>query len=243
MKILLKMVCLGVVMMLPLSPVEASDSGPPQVKKPVSKIGVPVYKPPLRGAPSGRIGGGSRGGSDRESFSLHVLAPDHVGYSKSNQPCLYWYISNSTKYPLELTVTERKAVKPLMEKTLTVADGGGIQSACMSDYDVTLKEDVPYKWFVTLVVDPERRSKDIMAGGILAVTGQFNDMQGAGDNQDQKELLQLYAQNGLWYDAIDLVSKMISASPGDPELHQWRKSLLEQAGLLEVAEYENSLVK
>ena len=36
----------------------------------------PVYKPPLRGAPGGRVGGGTRG-TGREAFILSVLAPAH----------------------------------------------------------------------------------------------------------------------------------------------------------------------
>ena len=52
----------------------------------------PVYRPPLRGAPRGRVGGGSRG-TGRESFVLSVLAPDHTGLTTSEQPSLYWFIS------------------------------------------------------------------------------------------------------------------------------------------------------
>ena len=36
---------------------------------------MPVYNPPSRGAPAGRIGGGTRGGQN--VFVLSVLAPDH----------------------------------------------------------------------------------------------------------------------------------------------------------------------
>ncbi len=38
---------------------------------------VPVYNPPKRGAPAGRVGGGTRGGTQRDVFVLSVLAPDH----------------------------------------------------------------------------------------------------------------------------------------------------------------------
>src|SRR4051794_27821202 len=38
----------------------------------------PVYQPPMRGAPSGRVGGGTRGAAGGMP-TLDVLAPDHVG--------------------------------------------------------------------------------------------------------------------------------------------------------------------
>jgi len=102
----------------------------------------PTYKPPLRGAPAGRVGGGTRGATERESFSLLVLAPDHVGYTTREQPCLYWFISKPTSYSVELTVTERKAVSPLMEKVLQGPEKAGIQSICLADHGISLKTGV-----------------------------------------------------------------------------------------------------
>lgn len=244
---LLKRVALtGILVALPLSALGASESTPAQAEKAPKTVKAtkavktsPVYKPPLRGAPAGRIGGGTRGASQRESFSLQVLAPDHIGHTTQEQPCLYWYISKSTDYPLELTVTELKAVQPLLEKTLTMPEQGGIQSACLRDYGVKLNGDTPYKWFITLVVDPERRSKDILAGGMVTLVDQSPALVEKLKSADKNSLPDIYAEEGLWYDAIDEVSKMIDDSPGNSEFHKWRGALLEQVGLAEVATYDN----
>ena len=71
-----------------------------QSKKPEAPAPVPVYTPPKRGAPGGRIGGATRG-IQREVFLLSVLAPDHSGFTTSEQPSLYWFISSSTSLPVE----------------------------------------------------------------------------------------------------------------------------------------------
>src|SRR5262245_53634443 len=76
-----------------------------QDKKVESSASVPVYAPPKRGAPGGRVGGGTRG-IQREVFVLSVLAPDHSGFTTSEQPSLYWFISKSTSLPVELTVMD-----------------------------------------------------------------------------------------------------------------------------------------
>ena len=55
---------------------------------------LPVYKPPQRGAPGGRVGGSSRGIGDR-LLTLSVLAPDHTGLTVREQPSLYWYLSST----------------------------------------------------------------------------------------------------------------------------------------------------
>ena len=49
----------------------------------------PVYKPPPRGAPGGRMGGGTRGISGAAVVS--ILAPDHVGLTMQEQPSLHWF--------------------------------------------------------------------------------------------------------------------------------------------------------
>jgi hypothetical protein len=76
-----------------------------QNKKTESLASVPVYIPPKRGAPSGRVGGSTRG-IQREVFILSVLATDPSGFTTSEQPSLYWFISSSTSLPVELTVMD-----------------------------------------------------------------------------------------------------------------------------------------
>jgi len=196
----------------------------------------PVYKPPLRGAPAGRIGGGTRGATERESFSLQVLAPDHVGYTTQEQPCLYWYISKTTTYPIEVTVTERQAVKPLVEKLLKAPEQAGIQSVCLAAHDARLRPNVPYKWFVTLVTDAEHRSKDILAGGIIEMVNAPETLSARLKSVESGRAPFIYAEEGFWYDALGAISRMIEASPKDADLRRQRASLLEQVGLSEAAE-------
>jgi len=56
-------------------------------RKTETAVSAPVYRPPKRGAPGGRVGGGTRG-FQREVFVLSVLAPDHTGLTVSEQPFL-----------------------------------------------------------------------------------------------------------------------------------------------------------
>jgi hypothetical protein len=206
-----------------------------------ASVAKPVYKPPLRGAPAGRVGGGTRGATERESFSLLVLAPDHVGYTVKEQPCLYWFISKPTSYPVEITVTERKAVKPLLEKVLNGSGAAGIQSICLADHGVGLKKDVTYKWFVTLVTDSTQRSRDILAGGILERSAPSAALSAKLQGAERDRVPFIYAEEGFWYDALGSVTDLINASPGNRELRSQRCFLLDQVGLTEAAAFEKQL--
>ena len=194
-----------------------------------------AYKPPLRGAPAGRVGGGTRGATERESFSLQALAPDHVGYTTQEQPCLYWYISKPTTYAVELTIAAKKAVQPLIEKVIKGPEQGGIQSICLADLGVKLSPSTQYKWFVTLVTDVEHRSKDILAGGIIEYALPNTGLQTKLKTADSASQYAIYAEEGQWYDAIGALSQSIAAAPGNTDLHQQRAALLSQVGLSDVA--------
>jgi hypothetical protein len=41
----------------------------------------------------------------------------------------------------------------------------------------------------------------------------------------------VYAESGLWYDALTTVSELIETAPQDPTLQKQRDALLSQAGL------------
>jgi hypothetical protein len=231
---------LGFVVALPL----CAGSEMAQVKNQAANATVPpkdtpLYKPPSRGAPAGRVGGATRGETERESFSLLVLAPDHAGFTTQQQPCLYWFISKPTTYSVELTVTERNAEKPLAEKAVKRPEKAGIQSACLADYDVRLSRNVHYKWFVTLVTDAEHRSKDILAGGVISLVDPQEALLVKLKEEDSSKAPSIYAEAGLWYDSLEAISKMIDASPANMNFRKQRASLLEQVGLVEVAEFES----
>ncbi len=236
MKLLKSIVVSGFILALPMAGV-AADA--PQ--KPVSAVGSSInrtsYKPPLRGAPAGRVGGGTRGDTARESFSLQVLAPDHVGSTIHNQPCFYWFISGATSYPVELTITERKGVKPLVQKLVKSPENSGIQSFCLADQGVQLRKNVQYKFFVALLTDTER-SKDILAGGIVEMIDPPTELPAKLATADSSVVPLLYAEEGLWYDALEAISRLIDLSPKNVELHKQRALLLEQVGLADVAAFE-----
>lgn len=198
---------------------------------------MPTYKPPLRGAPGGRIGGGTRGGGG-ESRYLSALVPDHTGSTVQEQPSLYWFLSQPTKYPVEFTVIEAKTQKPLVETRITQPVQPGVQCVRLADHGVRLKTGVHYQWFVALVPDPGQRSKDIIAGGEIQrvdlQAGVRAKLEGAG----KAKAPFVYAEAGLWYDALSALADLIASKPDNSLYLRQRASLLRQVGLKEVADYE-----
>jgi hypothetical protein len=196
---------------------------------------VPVYTPPKRGAPGGRIGGGTRS-FQREVSVLSALAPDHGGFTTSEQPSLYWFISSSTSLPVELTVMDPQGVQPILETRLPSPITGGVHRIRLSDYNVRLAPGAAYRWFVSVVPDAARRSKDIMAGGAIERVGMPEELKAKLAHAAKSDLPSIYAQAGLWYDTVAAISELIEAAPQDQALRKQRTALLAQVGLTEITE-------
>jgi hypothetical protein len=88
-------------------------------------------------------------------------------------------------------------------------------------------------------MDAEQRSKDILAGGIITLVDASPSLKAKLAAADRNDALSIYAEEGLWYDALSAISGMIDASPDNRELRRARASLLEQIGLTEDAIFEN----
>ena len=112
----------------------------------------------------------------------------------------------------------------------------------LKDFKVVLKQGVEYEWYVDLVPDMKNRSLDIISGGAIKRIASPDDLHAKlSASPDQPHFV--YAEEGLWYDAIAAVSKLIDKTPGDKTLRQERISLLEQVNLNDVVQYEKQILE
>ena len=196
-----------------------------------------VYQPPRGlGAPSAgrRVGGGTRG-TNKSVPILSVLAPGHTGLTVREQPDLYWFASDVVTNPVELTLTVEKGETPLLEKRLAIPTHAGVQRVRLSDYGVKLVPGERYNWSIALVLDPKRRSKDVIAVGAIERVERAGFDQAAGPTTDS---FYRFAADGLWYDAVMTISELIESSPADSALRKQRAELLDQVDLSEVGNFD-----
>ena len=195
-----------------------------------------TYKPPRRGAPGGREGAGTRslGGS-----TVAVLAPkDHTGLTAQEQPVLYWYLSQETRHPVEIILTDRQSVKPLLAIRLNPPLQPGMQPVRLADYNIHLAPGMSYKWSVSLVPDAAQRSPNVMTAGTIERIELPNELRGQLVQANKITSARLYATAGIWYDTIATLSELIYAAPQDTTLRQQRATVLTQEGLTEAAVYD-----
>lgn len=201
-----------------------AESAPVQSAPP----SVPVYQPPERGKPRARVGGGVRG-VDRMWPSLFTLVPDHVGRTIARQPSLFWYVEALPEPDVEIvfTLIDEEGIEPLIEARLDHPARAGIQRIDLAALGASLEAGREYEWSVALVVDREQRARDIITAGwidCVEAPGGLASTSGAPSAE-------VYAEHGLWYDALAAAADGMRAAPGDPEARRVRDALLLQVGL------------
>ena len=211
---------------------------PAKPAPPAKKRSLFDYTPPKNVTTGTRIDGdgGSRGKGEKLP-SLYVLAPNHTALTTREQPSLFWYQTAAANTHFELTLTEPKNPKPLLKVATDKADGG-IHRVSLAKHNVTLKPGVSYKWTIAWVPDPANRSQDVIASGAIQRIEPDAKLTAALADAKGLEKAAVYAQHGIWYEALETVSNEIDAAPKNKDLHAQRAALLDQAGLKDAAASE-----
>lgn len=207
--------------------------------------------PPDRGMPAGRRNGGaSRGDCPATEKRLTAIVPAIVMRDKGENPALstwesvggltsvpdpsiLFYVPDElSKFTKDFVLQDERG-KNIYKTSLTPSSTRSkfIQQR-ISPTAVTLKPGKVYQWF--LVVNCDADAAPYVQGWIQRVT-----LNPSLKSQLQKAALpeqaNLYAVNGIWYDALTALAQGRSANPQDANLLPLWASLLDSVGLKAIA--------
>jgi len=171
------------------------------------------------------------------------LAPLRTGVTSTAQPELFWYISDPWPGSIFFTLNESKTAEPVLELQLEPEKDkkthpSGMHSINLAKYQVTLKKDTEYEWFVYIVVDPMERSADFLASATIIHKKMSDNLEKLIDNSNDDEKYVTFAKQGYWYDAIEILSNQIISNPEQKLYRNHRAALLEQVKMPLVAKYD-----
>jgi hypothetical protein len=222
----------------------------PTVRVPRSIVlvaAMPEYRAPQGATP--RLRSGVRGVySDASYHLIMALAPEHVGQTASEAPSLYWYLSeipeeggfefwigsvNAGSVPGQPSgASAGEDSDTWIRKDLLPPAQPGLQRILLSDYGVELEAGVEYSWTISSQLDAHPSGWIKRVELPASVAKRLTEASLSGNVQAPA----IYAEAGLWYDALSSLLELVSDHPNNESLRTARRELLRQGGLEAVDE-------
>ena len=193
---------------------------------------VPVYVPPRRGAPKDVAAAATRGAI---APRLKVLAPNHAGLTVAAQPTLYIYTQGAGW--LQVRVKRAPdAGAGFTSARIEIKDPAAIRPVALAELGVALDPGDEYR---VTVMSYDRggtvRATDSVLIERIAAPVELSVMTTGRPASAQANA---FASAGIWFDALDAISRAIDGAPDSAGPRRGRAALLEQIGMKEIASFD-----
>ncbi|MEG4633114.1 DUF928 domain-containing protein [Microcoleus sp. AR_TQ3_B6] len=176
---------------------------------------------------------------ERSKIKLTALVPESlIGRTVSEYPVFFFYLPKSDfdDTQAEFALIDEKD-NFIYETPLKIKNSPGVMSV-----SIPANKNVPpleagknYRWSIALICYPEDRSTDVVATGIVRRVELSADILRELDAADPPQKTVIYAQNGIWQDALSTLAAVRRANPNNTDLAADWESLLDSVKLGEIA--------
>lgn len=149
----------------------------------------------------------------------------------SPRPTFLVYVPQTSAKALELTL-ERDG-KGIYQTTVNLSGTPGIVSISLPANAPELEMGKDYKWLVSMVCGSGAPEDSFVDGLVRRI--QPDSTLSQIDRAKPLEQVALYAQSGIWYNALANLAALRKAQPNDPEVTSAWENLLKDAGLGAIA--------
>lgn len=151
---------------------------------------------------------GTGGCSGKETTNLTALGPySHIGATAATHPTFVWYVPDRDVYPVEFQIYEYEAASvdgkgELVFKT-ELESSSGIMSYTLPQEQEGLSQENKYVWQVAVVCNPNSPSESLVVSTQIVVVDTPADLiSQINSANDPVAKADIYAEAGLWYDAL-----------------------------------------
>lgn len=189
------------------------------------------FTPPDNGAPGDQTsppsGVGTRPGCS-ETARLASFSPlTNWGETIDNNPTFLLYFS-TTPAAVAFTLKDEQTSEAIYQSLISIEDRSGIFKFQLPDDVPELEVDRSYRWIfqVSCNSSASPQNEGLAVNGVI-IRRSNPDLQTQIESASPQEKVELYAQNGLWFDTLNELLKLRCADPENPDLAKDWASLLE----------------
>lgn len=192
-----------------------------------------TFRPPNLGNPPATAGGATRGGAclkGTQRFTA-LLPQSQVGLTLSSHPTFFWYVPQSSATTAQFLLMNRDDSQVVYETTLTLPAKAGIVSFTLPATVKPLEVGQRYHWFLTVNCSTTDRNGNPSADGWVERTTASTGLSEKIQRTAERDLPALYADQGIWYEALTSLAHLRQKNPSDTSLTASWERLLKSVGL------------
>lgn len=212
----------------------------PDVKgKPITQSGGPRFSPPIEDSlspPRSPTTTRKATPCEKGKVKLTPLVPENqIGRTVSEYPVFFFYLPQTDAKIAEF-VLEDENKKQIYQTNLNINNSSGVIGIRIpTNQNVSpLQIDKDYTWSIALICDDKDRSADVFEKGIVRRVEVSADIRSQLQNADPRLKAVIYAQTGIWQDALSTLVAARLANPNDANLAADWKILLDSVNLGEI---------
>lgn len=190
------------------------------------------YRPPNLGAPRRREGASVRAGRTcvPDQDKAIALLPDVGRVQTVGQPTFFAYVPATPAQKAEFILRDSITNRSVYRTPVNISSNPGIVSVTLPP-ERTLELNRNYQWRLAIICNEEDRSGDVVVEGIVVRIKPSDAMLQEIQKAKPAEVPAIYAEAGVWYDAIATVAKMRRSEPNNPDVIASWTDLLTSIGL------------
>lgn len=197
-----------------------------------------TYVPPNVGLPGRREGGGTRGECAAVDKTLSALMPaNNFGFTLDEYPTFYWYVPQIGAQAAEFVLLDENNDEVYLT-TFQISNQPGLISLSLPENAgfPALAVGENYHWYFSLICDFDDRSGDLYTDGWIQRTtiepGSSLETQLSTAPEDMHAAI--YAEEGIWFNALDLLAQSQIADPNDAQSKTKWSTLLTSVDLADL---------
>ncbi|MEG5064203.1 DUF928 domain-containing protein [Microcoleus sp. B3-A4] len=179
-----------------------------------------------------------RGGcASISQLGLTALVPKNkIGRTVSEYPTFFFYLPQ-TEAELAEFILQDQSGKQIYKQDVTISNLSGVIGV-----NIPANQNLPplevgktYRWNLTVICDSQDRSADQIEIGSVRRVELSADIRRQLEKADPRQQTVIYAENGIWQDALSTLAAARRANPNDAELTADWESLLDSVKLGQIA--------
>lgn len=189
------------------------------------------------GAPNERVRAATRGKCSNVSSNvpklIAIIPENQLGLTSLEKPALLFYVPPTLAKSLQVRLQDDNTRATLYQRTLETPTQSGLAKFDFAEFNdaPSLELGKIYRWYLTLRCNPQDNSADVEVWGKIQRVELDPILASQLKKINNRDRANLYALNGLWYDAVKSLVEARQSNPKDARIAKDWAELLKSVEL------------